>query len=341
MKKASKPAKAAKPKAMKPINIGTVALTGAGVARGMLKVAELPDGYPIEIPVLAVRGGQAGPTIWLHGCVHGNEYCGAYILHRLMRSLDPKTLIGTVIALPVLSITGFQRHQRMSPFEGYHGGDFNRCFPGDPEGSLTEQMAYQVYRHLKEHADYFVDMHTAVTPDTRWSLFAPPSGPAGKKAEAMSRAFGYVHTLPTPLDTLGGSALIVAAKAGIPSLIVEAGGFDAGFDMETVADGAERLRNVLRRIGMLPGAVTDHGKMLFFSNFAWVKSTRGGLFTRAVKCGERVKKGQIIGRYYDVFGDLVEEKKSPRAGIVLAINGGPVMASGEILIHIGLDPRVA
>jgi predicted deacylase len=330
---------AARPASMKPIRIGTLSLTGPGSAKGMLKTAELPDGYPIEIPVLAVRGREAGPTIWLNGCVHGNEYCGAYILHSFMRSLDPETLKGTAIALPVLSLSGFLRHQRMSPFEGFHGGDLNRCFPGNPEGTHTEQIAYQIYRHLKEHADYLVDMHTAVTPDTRWSLFAPPSGPVGRKAEAMSRAFGYPHTLPTPLNILGGSSLIVSAKAGIPGLIVEAGGFEAGFDAETVADGAERLRNVLRRIGMLPGAVTDYGKMTHFSNFAWVKSSRGGLFKPAVKCGERLKKGQVVGRYYDVFGDLLEEMKSPNPGIVLAVNGGPVITNGDIVVHIGLDPR--
>src|SRR5207244_6729928 len=102
-------------------------------------------------------------------------------------------------------------------------------------------------------------------------------------AEAMSRAFGYAHTLPTPLNILGGSSLIVAAKAGIPGLIVEAGGFEAGFTAETVADGAERLRNVLRRIGMLPGAVTDYGKMTHFSHFACVDATRRASFNRPLK----------------------------------------------------------
>jgi predicted deacylase len=92
---------------------------------------------------------------------------------------------------------------------------------------------------------------------------------------------------------------------------------------------------------MLPGAVTNYGKMTFFSNFAWVKSTRGGLFQRAVKCGDRLKKGQVVGRYYDVFGQLLEEKKAPQPGIVLAVNGGPVIANGDILVHIGLDPRTA
>jgi hypothetical protein len=30
---------------------------------------------------------------------------------------------------------------------------------------------------------------------------------------------------------------------------------------------------------------------------------------------------------------------SPHAGVVLAIHPGPLMTSGETLVHIGLDPR--
>ena len=324
---------------MKTLEIGSCLSEGPGRADGMLQVGWLPDGYPMEIPVIIVRGRDDGPTVWLHGCVHGNEYCGAFIIHKLMHELElPR---GTVIALPVLNITGFQRQQRMSPFEGYNGGDLNRCFPGKPDGTLTEQMAFHVFRHLRAHATHFIDLHTAFTADTRWALFAPPSGALGAKAEGMARAFGFENTLPTPLDILGGSALIAAANEGIPGLIVEAGGIGPAFTTETVADGAERLRNVLRHLGMLDGDVTAYGDMTFFSNFAWVNATRGGLFRPAVKCGHRLAKGDLVGRYYDVHGQLIEEAKSPFSGVVLAIAGGPVMPNGEILVHVGLDPRPA
>jgi predicted deacylase len=305
----------------------------------MLQVGWLPDGYPMEIPVIVVRGRDAGPTVWIHGCVHGNEHCGAFIIHKFMRELQlPR---GTVVALPVLNITGFQRQQRMSPFEGYNGGDLNRCFPGKADGTLTEQMGFHIFRHLRAQATHFIDLHTAFTADTRWALFAPPSGELGAKAEGMARAFGFENTLPTPLDILGGSALIAAAKEGIPGLIVEAGGIGSAFSPETVADGAERLRNVLRHLGMLDGAVTAYGGLTFFSNFAWVNATRGGLFRPAVTCGQRLAKGDLVGRYYDVHGELIEEAMSPFSGVVLAIAGGPVMPAGEILVHVGLDPRPA
>jgi uncharacterized protein len=324
---------------MKTIEVGSACSTSPGRVDGMLRVGWLPDGLPMETPVTIVCGTESGPTLWLHGCVHGNEYCGTFTIHKFLRELDPARLHGSVVALPALNITAFQKNQRMSPFEGFHGGDLNRCFPGKAEGTVTEQMAFHIYEPLRKYATHFVDFHTALTQDTRWALFAPPNGDAGKVAEGMARAFGFQHTLPTPMDILTGSAMITAAKSGIPSFIVEAGGIGPAFSQETVADGAERLRNVLRHLGMLAEAATDYGAMTFFSNFAWVNTTRGGLFRPAVRCGQRIEKGDTIGRYYDLHGDLIDERRSPASGIVLAVNDSPVMPGGEILIHIGLDPR--
>ncbi|HXJ84203.1 MAG TPA: succinylglutamate desuccinylase/aspartoacylase family protein [Candidatus Methylomirabilis sp.] len=324
---------------MATLRIGTALLEGAGIARGYLKVGDMPDGRAMQIPVLLGRGAAPGPTLWLHGCVHGNEACGALIVHRLFRELDPATLSGTLVGLPILNITAFRARQRMSPFEGFAGGDLNRCFPGKSDGTLTEQMAHAIYTELRAHANYFVDLHTAMTADVRWALFANAPGDAGKKAEGMARAFGFASTLPAPMDILAGSAMMAAARDGIPSLIVEAGGKGPAFTVEVVTEVVERLRNVLRHLGMLSGKVADHGPLTYFSNFAWVRAARGGLFQRAVRCGERLKVGTVLGHYYDIWGQPTGEALSPHAGVVLAIHPGPVMASGETLVHIGLDPR--
>ena len=324
---------------MKEIQVGTAVSNRAGVTRGTLRTADLPDGAPVEIPVVIARGAGDGPTLWLHGCVHGNEYCGTYIIHECLRSLEPGVMSGTVVALPILNLAAFRQNQRMSPFEGYGGGDLNRCFPGDPNGSLTQQIAYAVYQPLKEHADYLVDFHTAVTEDTMWALFANAEGETGRKAEGIARAYGHNSTLPAPMHILAGSAMMTAARDGIPGFIVERGGKGAGFTREAVLDGAERLRNVMRQVGILEGQVTDHGPLTYFSNFHWVTATRGGLFQPAVKCGDRIAEGQTIGHFYTVYGDPDGEAVAPSGGVVLAMHGGPLMANGETLIHIGLDPR--
>lgn len=324
---------------MDTIEVGTAVAAAPGRFDGMLKVAELPDGQPVEIPVTIIRGAKDGPVLWMHGCVHGNEYCGTYTIHEFLRGLDPATLSGAVVALPILNITASQRNQRMSPFEGYNVGDLNRCFPGKADGTFTEQMGHAIYSGLKRYATHLIDFHTALTPDTRWALFADLGGRISEEGLKMALAFGYAHTLPAPNGILKGSAMMAAGDDGIPCFLVEAGGIGPAFTMDTVRDSARRLMNVARALKMLPGKVEDHGPLTLFSNFAWCNAPHGGLFQPAVKCGQPIKKGALVGTYFDTAGDVIGEARAPASGVVLAIHPGPMMPQGDTLIHIGLNPR--
>jgi predicted deacylase len=172
-------------------------------------------------------------------------------------------------------------------------------------------------------------------------FFPTPAGRWGALSEKVARAFGYNSTLPAPMHILGGSAMMTAAKDGIASYLVECGGRNRSFTDEAVLDAAERLRNVTRALGILEGKVADYGPLTYFSDFDWVTASQGGLFERSVRCGDRIEKGGVIGRYYDVYGNPRGEAKAPNAGVVLAVHSGPIMAVGETLIHIGLDPREA
>ena len=323
---------------MATLRVGTAVADGVGIAHGYLKVGDMPDGRTCRSRCCSAvarrrdrRSGFTGAcTATRRAAPSSRTGCSAS---------DPRGLSGTLVALPILNITAFRARQRMSPFEGFAGGDLNRCFPGKPDGTLTEQMAHAIYTELRAHAEYFVDLHTAMTAEVRWALFASAPGEVGHKAEGMARAFGFTSTLPAPMGILGGSAMMTAARAGIPSLIVEAGGKGPAFTAALVAEVVERLQNVMRHLGMLSGRVIEHGPLTYFSDFAWVRAVRGGLFQRSVRCGERLKVGTVLGHYYDLWGQPTGEALSPRAGIVLAIHPGPVMASGETLVHIGLDPR--
>ena len=321
---------------MKDISIGSAETSGPGKARGWLKLADYPDGRPMQTPVAIVTGARDGPTLWIHACVHCNEYCGTKIVHGLLRALDPNALAGRIVALPALNITAFRRNQRMSPFEGYGGGDMNRAFPGVVDGSLTQQMAFQVYRELRAHADYLVDFHTAHTADVRWAIYAAINDEVAEPGAAIARAWGYHDTLAAPKGMLVGSAMMTAAGDGIPAFIVEAGGKFQAFDPEAVNDGVERFHNVLRALGMLEGAVTDHGEIANFADFAWVHAGRGGLFRPAVRCGDRLETGTVLGTYFNLYGEEDGEATSPQPGTVLAIHPGPIMVNGETLVHIGL-----
>jgi predicted deacylase len=245
------------------------------------------------------------------------------------------------VALPILNLTAFRVHKRMSPFEGMNNGDLNRCFPGNEKGGFTERTAHVVYGALKRYATHFVDSHTAYTADTSWALYADAGGEVSKTGRLMAEAFGHEHTLPTPAGTLSGSAMMTAAADGIPSFLFEAAGIDDSFSRERVRDVAERLRNLSRAIGLLAGEVKSYGKLTTFSNFHWATSPHGGIFRPKVKCGDRIAEGDAVGTYYDLFGDERVVAKAPASGIVLAIHPGPIIPQGDVLIHIGLNPTQA
>ncbi|MBM3567388.1 MAG: peptidase M14 [Alphaproteobacteria bacterium] len=332
----SKPAAAKRPA---DLVLGDARAKPGSKASGWLRLGDLPDGQPLAIPVHLVNGAKPGPCLWVQACIHGDEYCGAFTVNALVERLDPKALAGRVIALPALNITAFQAGRRTSPFEMHGTGDLNRCFPGNAEGTITEQMGHGIFTALKAHADYLIDYHTGGVKETRWTLYADLPGKVGEAGAGLARAYGFKVVLPTPPTTLGASAFINAAKQGIPSLIVESGGFGPAFDSHLVEDGAERLCNVARHLGMLAGKVKDFGRQTFISDFAWINGTTGGLFRPTVKGGERIAKGQVIGRFTDLYGALIEEAKAPAAGIVLTTHPGPMMATGDTLIQIGLNPK--
>jgi predicted deacylase len=324
---------------MKPIEVGTVKADTQGRHEGTLNVGAMPDGAPVELPVVVLRGPKDGPVMWLNGCVHGNEYCTTFSIHEFLRSLDPAKLKGSVVALPILNLTAFRVHRRSSPFEGFNNTDLNRCFPGNGKGGFTERMAHAIYQPMKRYATHFVDSHTAYTADTRWALYANNNPEVTRVGRLMADAFGYENTLPTPHGTLGGSAMMTAGADGIPSFLFEAGGLDNSFTRERVNEVAERLRNVGRAIGLLDGEVTKYPPLTTFSNFHWATAPQAGLFKKTVSCGDTIEKGQEIGVYYDLFGDVRGPALAPAAGIVLAMHPGPIIPQGDVLVHIGLDPK--
>jgi predicted deacylase len=324
---------------MREVRVGSAVAAAGTVATGSLTIGELPDGTALGLPVVVACGAQAGPTLWVEACIHGNEYAGAFIVHAFLGSLDPRQLAGAVVAVPALNITAFHHGRRTSPFEGYGIGDLNRCFPGKPDGTFTEQMGHAIFTEMRRVASYLVDFHTGGDRDTRWVLFPDVDTPARKEAEGMARAFGFEIILPAPPTTLANAAFMVAARHGIPGIIVEAGGKGTEFDDALVADASRRLLDLARHLGIVAGTPAPPGRAIYISDFAWYRATRGGLFRPAVRGGSLVRQGDVIGRVYSIHGALTEEVASPASGIVLTVNTGPVMAPGDTLIQIGLDPR--
>ena len=69
----------------------------------------------------------------------------------------------------------------------------------------------------------------------------------------------------------------------------------------------------------------------------WTRGKASGIFFSSVKLGESVKKGQIIARISDPYGQVIVPVKANSNGHVIGLNNNPVVNVGDALIHIGRE----
>ena len=90
-------------------------------------IAKLYDYTDITIPVEVIRGKENGPVMFVSGAIHGDEINGVETIKRLLsRKKILSSIKGTLVAVPVVNVFGFNRNVRYLPDRR----DLNRTFPG-------------------------------------------------------------------------------------------------------------------------------------------------------------------------------------------------------------------
>lgn len=206
-------------------------------------------------PYVAVRGARPGPAVLVLAGVHGSEYVSIDAAVRLGATLDAAEVGGQVLVLPLLNPPAFwQRTPYVCPVDNLNP---NRQFPGQPLGTFTQRLAYQVTQRALRHADAVMDLHGGDIPEALVAFtIYEASGDAAldARSRAMAEAFGLPAMLAQPRShsPIAGTTYATAARLGIPAIIAEDG--NAGVYDETLADGMlAGAQNVLRHLGVLPG----------------------------------------------------------------------------------------
>src|SRR5258705_5985205 len=109
----------------------------------------------LYIPIVSIKGGD-GPTALVVGGVHGDEPEGQVAALGLARETSAGEVTGQLIVVPCASPDASRAYTRLWP----SGANFNRSFPGSPDGSPDEQLADFFTRLLFPRADVVVDMHS-------------------------------------------------------------------------------------------------------------------------------------------------------------------------------------
>ncbi|HCL23149.1 MAG TPA: N-alpha-acetyl diaminobutyric acid deacetylase DoeB, partial [Halomonas sp.] len=137
----------------------TVDFDADGVQHGFLKLPISTDESAwgaVMIPVTVVKNGE-GPTALLTGGNHGDEYEGITSLLKLSSTLKAEDVTGRVIIVPCMNTPAVMAGKRTSPMDK---GNLNRSFPGDPNGTVTSQIADYFTRVLVPMSDVVLDLHS-------------------------------------------------------------------------------------------------------------------------------------------------------------------------------------
>jgi len=292
-------------------------------------------GAPIHVPVVVVRGAKDGKTLLLTAAVHGDELNGIAVLHRLLEKLDPKTLSGTVVAVPGLNQPGINANNRRFPVSAGGGSlvDLNRNFPGSvgESGSTSGRYLGALWQGLiRQNADFAVDIHTQ-TRGAAYPLFVfADFGNSTARAAAHTLGPDMIKNDAGQQGTLETSLM----KEGIPAVTLEVGA-PKQFQGELIDRAVWGLQNLMRAHRMVPGSVEQPPvKAIVGSNYTNVYADRGGIAVLHVGLKDAVKKGQDVATLYDAFGHEIRTYTAPHDGWVLAVATDPVREAGSMLVRI-------
>ena len=287
-----------------------------------LDLARMPDGNVLSLPALCAVGREPGPTLLVLAGVHGDEYEGIVAIPEIFRQLEPANLRGTFLAVPVCNVPAYLSATRSSPIDGLN---LARAFPGDPNGSLTQRIAYWLGERVMRHADLIIDLHSAGIAYHLPMLvgYYRPDNELGRRTRGLALQFGADVVWAHP-QIAAGRTLSFAAERGIPGLYTEApgGGRVRPADVEMCVRG---VLNSLKALHMLDGQAqppTPTHRLVGSGDLDHMIAARhGGLFFSHVKLLDDVRAGDVLGEVRDLTGRTLQEIRSPVEGVVITTRG--------------------
>jgi N-alpha-acetyl-L-2,4-diaminobutyrate deacetylase len=221
---------------------------------------------------------------------------------KLAREFTPEMVTGRIILIPSLNFPAARAATRLSPLDGMN---MNRAFPGEPEGTVTSQIAHFLSTVLFPLSDVVIDIHSGgrsmeFVPCAHMHLVADREQRARMFAAMLAWnsdfAFLYADIAGTgllPVEAENQGKLVVTAEMG--------GG-------EAIPAAVHRLtqsglRNVLIHVRALKGRGRTRASLGLppvvlvqaLEREDYLLAPESGIFEIAIDLGARVKRGQAVG----------------------------------------------
>lgn len=286
-----------------------------------------------RLPVTVINGLKSGPVLLLTAGIHGDEFPAMFALQRLAKEVDAKQLKGTLIIIHVANLDGF--HGRRIALNPLDEKNLNREFPGDENGTATEQLAAFLTDEFISKMDFLIDMHSGRTSGKLLPhVYSPFVGneKLDKLTFEFAKATGMQHIVmygERPRDPNNSvSYPNTGMTRGKPSLTTEIGHLGQ-HDEKSIKAALKVAYNGLYFLDMLPGKGPENPDPVIYEKLQSIASPADGFFTAKVGIGALVKKGDVVATINDYFGNKVTDLTAPVDATVLMINDNPAIKAGE------------
>jgi predicted deacylase len=335
-------ATAAPPAAQDPhptFTVGTATAARGEKALGVLKVPAGSDaGY--DIPVAVLHGARPGPILAVVSGAHGTEYASIMAVERLIDTVNPRLLSGTLVLVPIVNVASFEKIvPHVNPTDNK---SMNRFYPGDPNGTQTDRASYVITKAIVETCDHLIDLHGGdldenLRPYSYWTVTGNQK--QDEFSRAMVLAFGLDHIIISadrPKDPNAARYLENAASTrGKPSFTAEAGrsGPVQAADVAMLEEGVKKVMGHLKMTSLVVKPVASP---VWVEKVVTITADQNGVLQPLVDRDARVVKGAKIGVVTDYLHHQLKEIVAPETGIILFVRALPSLKKGDTIANIGV-----
>ncbi|NCN41545.1 succinylglutamate desuccinylase/aspartoacylase family protein [bacterium] len=297
-----------------------------------IDLATLYDYTQLAIPIEVIRGKEEGPIMFLSAAIHGDEINGVEIIKKVLKKPVLSKLKGTLIAIPVVNVFGFNNKSRYLPDRR----DLNRSFPGAKTGSLASRMAYFLMKEIVSQCTHGIDLHTAAI--NRNNLPQIRAALEDKETQKLAESFGVPIIINSKLRD--GSLREAARKRNVRTLLFE-GGEALRFNEDVIKLGVRGCFSFMKQIGMLEVTSLTHSvataplrKSKIARGSYWVRAPHSGTFDLKKKLGDRVERNETIAVITDTFGGDPYVVRADEKGLIVGLSTIPLVNQGDAIAHI-------
>ncbi|KAI9269413.1 hypothetical protein BY458DRAFT_533758 [Sporodiniella umbellata] len=283
-----------------------------------IKIMTQGLGEWVKLPVIVCRGKEDG----------------------VISKIDVEHLKGTLVAVPCVNVWGYLKFER----EFADGRDLNRQFPGKEDGYSSQVFCYHLMNKIMSQFNYMIDLHTASFGRLNsYYVRADMNDTAGAIMAKLQQPQVILHN-----SGQDGTLRSAAAARGIKAITVEIGNPQT-FQDRFVQWSYMGIMRILDHFEMFPLSnvmenIEDEDNeeelgpshTILCSRGFWIYTKTGGILEVYPGVNTLIRKGEIIARIKNMFGNIIEEYFAPCTGIVIGRSSNPVAMAGDRIVHLGV-----